>query len=44
VREGRVESLHIEQVNGEWAPTAELAPLLEAAGFRPTPQGFRLRA
>jgi ATP-dependent Lhr-like helicase len=44
VRAGRVESLHIEQINGEWAPTSPLAPLLEAAGFRTTPQGFRLRA
>jgi ATP-dependent Lhr-like helicase len=44
VRERRVESLHIEHVNGVWAPTSPLAPVLESAGFRATPQGFRLRA
>ncbi|MCC3761807.1 DEAD/DEAH box helicase [Glycomyces sp. TRM65418] len=44
VRAGGVESLHVEQVNGVWAPTSPLAPLLESAGFRATPRGFRLRA
>ncbi|MQM26283.1 ATP-dependent helicase [Glycomyces albidus] len=43
VRAGRTGALHIERVNDTYAPGSALAPVLEAAGFHATPQGFRLR-
>lgn len=36
-------SVTVERVNGEAALTAPLGVLLEAAGFHPTPRGYRLR-
>ncbi|GAA1692234.1 ATP-dependent helicase [Glycomyces endophyticus] len=43
VRAGRAGALHIERVNDDFAPGSPLAPSLRAAGFHPTPQGFRVR-
>lgn len=43
-RAGATGTLSIERVNDASALSSPLGPLLEAAGFRQTPQGFRLRA
>jgi ATP-dependent helicase Lhr and Lhr-like helicase len=45
VREGGLGRLAVERADGEsvHAPSA-LSDALEAAGFRPTPRGLRLRA
>ncbi len=42
-RAGALGTITVERVNGAAALTAPLAPALEAAGFHPTPRGFRLR-
>ncbi|WP_037607502.1 ATP-dependent helicase [Streptacidiphilus rugosus] len=44
VHEGALRDLMIERINGEPALTAALSPVLESAGFLPTPRGLRLRA
>ncbi|THV29661.1 ATP-dependent helicase [Glycomyces paridis] len=43
VRSGATGPLHIERVNADTAQSSPLAPLLETAGFRVTPRGYRLR-
>jgi ATP-dependent Lhr-like helicase len=44
VHEGALRDLMIERINGEPALTAALSPVLESAGFLPTPRGLRVRA
>ncbi|MHA3705078.1 ATP-dependent helicase [Jatrophihabitans sp. YIM 134969] len=44
VREGLLGKLQIEKADGEPVGTSALTDALEAAGFRPTPRGLRLRA
>jgi ATP-dependent Lhr-like helicase len=44
VREGALGRLTVEKADGEPALTSALGLALEAAGFRPTPRGLRLRA
>jgi len=44
VRDGWLGKLAVERADGEHVGTTELAQALEAAGFRPTPRGLRLRA
>ncbi|GAA2818854.1 ATP-dependent helicase [Kitasatospora paracochleata] len=44
VRDGTLGTVTVERANGEPALTSALAPALEAAGFHPTPRGYRLRA
>ncbi|SDK40184.1 ATP-dependent helicase Lhr and Lhr-like helicase [Actinopolyspora mzabensis] len=43
VTEGELEQLAFRRADGEGAIGSELAGILVAAGFRPTPQGLRLR-
>ncbi|MGJ7904909.1 ATP-dependent helicase [Actinopolyspora sp. H202] len=43
VAEGELEQLVFRRADGEGAIGSELAGILVAAGFRPTPQGLRLR-
>ncbi|WP_030272548.1 ATP-dependent helicase [Streptomyces sp. NRRL B-24484] len=42
-REGALGSVTVERANGEAALTSPLGPVLETAGFHPTPRGYRLR-
>ncbi|MFB7635506.1 ATP-dependent helicase [Streptomyces sp. NPDC056149] len=42
-RAGAVGTLTTERINGTAALTSPYAPVLEAAGFHPTPRGLRLR-
>ncbi|WP_369359094.1 ATP-dependent helicase [Streptomyces sp. cg2] len=42
-RAGAVGTLTTERINGTAALTSPFAPILEAAGFHPTPRGLRLR-
>ncbi|MCE4946817.1 DEAD/DEAH box helicase [Streptomyces albulus] len=42
-RAGAVGTLTTERINGTSALTSPYAPVLEAAGFHPTPRGMRLR-
>ncbi|MET9293568.1 ATP-dependent helicase [Streptomyces sp. NPDC003077] len=42
-RAGALGTITVERVNGTAALTSPLATLVEAAGFHPTPRGFRLR-
>ncbi|MEU2627361.1 DEAD/DEAH box helicase, partial [Kitasatospora sp. NPDC007106] len=42
-REGALGSVTVERADGEPALTSPLGPVLEAAGFHPTPRGYRLR-
>ncbi len=42
-RAGAVGTLTTERINGTAALTSPFAPVLEAAGFHPTPRGLRLR-
>ncbi len=42
-RAGAVGALTTERINGTSALTSPYAPVLEAAGFHPTPRGMRLR-
>ncbi|MEX2290382.1 MAG: ATP-dependent helicase [Mycobacteriales bacterium] len=44
VREGALGRLTVTKADGEAALTSPLGLALEAAGFRPTPRGLRLRA
>ena len=44
VREGLLGKLQIEKTDGEPVGSSALTDALEAAGFRPTPRGLRLRA
>jgi len=44
VREGMLGRLAVERADGEAVLTSPLGTALEAAGFRPTPRGLRLRA
>ena len=44
VREGLLGKLQIEKADGEPVGSSALTDALEAAGFRPTPRGLRLRA
>ncbi|PZS02949.1 MAG: ATP-dependent helicase [Pseudonocardiales bacterium] len=44
VREGRLGRLAVERADGAGVHESPLAAALEAAGFRPTPRGLRLRA
>jgi ATP-dependent Lhr-like helicase len=44
VRDGALGRLTVEKADGEPALTSSLGLALEAAGFRPTPRGLRLRA
>jgi ATP-dependent Lhr-like helicase len=44
VRDGALGRLTVEKADGEPALTSTLGLALEAAGFRPTPRGLRLRA
>jgi ATP-dependent Lhr-like helicase len=44
VRAGALGSVTVERANGEAALTSPLGRALEAAGFTPTPRGYRLRA
>jgi len=44
VRDGNLGRLAVERADGEAVLTSELGRALEAAGFRPTPRGLRLRA
>ena len=44
VRDGALGKLTVEKADGEPALTSALGLALEAAGFRPTPRGLRLRA
>jgi ATP-dependent Lhr-like helicase len=44
VRDGALGRLTVEKADGEPALTSPLGLALEAAGFRPTPRGLRLRA
>ncbi|ARF57763.1 Lhr family helicase [Streptomyces gilvosporeus] len=42
-RAGALGTLTTERINGTSALTSPFAPVLESAGFHPTPRGFRLR-
>ncbi|MEV8096063.1 ATP-dependent helicase [Kitasatospora sp. NPDC085879] len=42
-RDGALGSVTVERANGEAALTSPLGRVLEAAGFHPTPRGYRLR-
>jgi ATP-dependent Lhr-like helicase len=44
VRDGALGRLTVTKADGEAALTSPLGVALEAAGFRPTPRGLRLRA
>jgi ATP-dependent Lhr-like helicase len=44
VREGALGKLAVERADGEPVTASVLGAALEAAGFRPTPRGLRLRA
>jgi len=44
VRDGALGRLTVTTADGEAALTSPLGLALEAAGFRPTPRGLRLRA
>ncbi|HVF20696.1 MAG TPA: DEAD/DEAH box helicase [Mycobacteriales bacterium] len=44
VRDGSLGKLAVERADGEMVVTTPLGVALEAAGFRPTPRGLRLRA
>ncbi|HSP38636.1 MAG TPA: helicase-related protein [Frankiaceae bacterium] len=44
VRGGALGKLSVEKADGEAVLVSELGKALEAAGFRPTPRGLRLRA
>jgi len=44
VRDGMLGRLAVERADGEAVLTSSLGTALEAAGFRPTPRGLRLRA
>jgi ATP-dependent Lhr-like helicase len=44
VRDGALGKLTVQKADGEPALTSPLGLALEAAGFRPTPRGLRLRA
>jgi ATP-dependent Lhr-like helicase len=44
VRDGMLGRLAVERADGEAVLTSPLGTALEAAGFRPTPRGLRLRA
>ena len=44
VRDGALGRMTVTKADGESALTSPLGVALEAAGFRPTPQGLRLRA
>ena len=44
VRDGSLGKLAVERADGEGILNTPLAEALEAAGFRPTPRGLRLRA
>jgi ATP-dependent Lhr-like helicase len=44
VRDGALGKLTVTKADGEAALTSPLGLALEAAGFRPTPRGLRLRA
>jgi len=44
VREGGLGRLAVERADGGSVLASPLADALEAAGFRPTPRGLRLRA
>jgi ATP-dependent Lhr-like helicase len=44
VRDGSLGKLAVERADGEFVLTTPLGLALEAAGFRPTPRGLRLRA
>ncbi len=44
VRDGSLGKLAVERADGEMVVTTPLGAALEAAGFRPTPRGLRLRA
>jgi ATP-dependent Lhr-like helicase len=44
VRNGALGKLSVEKADGEAVLVSELGRALEAAGFRPTPRGLRLRA
>ena len=44
VRDGSLGRLAVERADGAAVLTSELGRALEAAGFRPTPRGLRLRA
>jgi ATP-dependent Lhr-like helicase len=44
VRDGALGRLTVTKTDGEAALTSPLGVALEAAGFRPTPRGLRLRA
>ncbi len=43
VRDGMLGRLSVERADGEAVLTSALGTALEAAGFRPTPRGLRLR-
>ncbi|GJF31846.1 DEAD/DEAH box helicase [Kitasatospora sp. NE20-6] len=43
VRAGALGSVTVERADGEAALTSALGPVLEEAGFHPTPRGYRLR-
>ncbi|MEU7183955.1 hypothetical protein, partial [Streptomyces celluloflavus] len=42
-RAGALGTITTERINGAAALTSPFAPVLEAAGFHPTPRGLRLR-
>ncbi len=44
MRDGALGRMTVTKADGEAALTSPLGTALEAAGFRPTPQGLRLRA
>ena len=44
VREGALAGLRVERADGDQVAGSPLAHALEAAGFRATPRGLRLRA
>jgi ATP-dependent Lhr-like helicase len=43
VRDGALGKLQVERADGAPISTSTLGEALEAAGFRPTPRGLRLR-
>jgi ATP-dependent Lhr-like helicase len=43
VRDGALGRLSVERADGAAVVTSPLGDALEAAGFRPTPRGLRLR-
>jgi ATP-dependent Lhr-like helicase len=44
VRDGKLGRLQVEKADGAAIAMTPLGEALEAAGFRPTPRGLRLRA